>query len=158
MSFLLAQDTIHGAAGKAVATINGQVKELFGAKKIDAKGNIASEDMKVIGTKRIQNKNGGVKMTGTGTMYYCTSDFAKMLQEYVQTGRMPRFNMQVTNDDQASSVGVQTVALYRCELTGDIPIVKLDDNVTMLTSDFSFSFEDFEILSEFRTPSELGNE
>lgn len=158
MSFLLAQDTIHGAAGKAFITVNGQVKELFGAKKIDAKANIAASDMKVIGTKRVQTKNGGAKMTGTGTMYYCTSEFVKMAAQYVHTGKMPKFNMQVTNDDKAASIGVQTVALYGCQLTGDIPITTLDDSTDMLTFDFSFSFEDFEILSEFKAPDELGSE
>lgn len=158
MSFLLAQDTIHGASGRAFITVDGQVKELFGAKKIEAKGSIETSDMKVIGTKKTQTKNGGVKLSGTGTMYYCTSYFAKMLEEYVHRGEMPRFNMQVTNEDKASSIGAQTVALYRCQLTGDIPIAELDDSTNMLTFDFSFSFEDFEILSEFKSPSELGNE
>lgn len=157
MSFLLERDTIHGAAGKAFITINGAVKELFAAKKISAKMNIATTDMKVIGTKRIQTKKGGAKMTGSGTMYYATSDFAEMAAEYIHKGTMPYFNMQVTNDDEASSIGSQTVALYRCQLTGDIPIFDLDDNSDMLTFEFSFSFEDFEILKSFDTPSELGN-
>lgn len=158
MSFLLAQDTIHGAAGKAVFTIDGKVKDLFSAKKINAKINIATTDMKVIGTKRVQTKNGGAKMTGTGTIYYATSDFVKMAEQYVHTGEMPFFNMQVTNDDKAASIGVQTVALYRCRLNGDIPLALLDDSNDMLTIDFSFSFEDFEILSEFKAPSSLGSE
>lgn len=158
MSFLLAQDTVHGAAGKAFITVDGQVRELFGAKKIEAKANISATDMKVIGTKRVQNKNGGVKLSGTGTMYYVTSYFTKMVETYVHTGRMPKFNMQVTNDDKASSVGAQTVALYGCELTGDLPVATLDDSTDMLTFDFSFSFEDFEVLSEFKDPEELGNE
>lgn len=158
MSFLLERDTIHGAAGKAFITQDGQVRELFGAKKIDAKANIPASDMKVIGTKRVQSKNGGAKLTGTGTMYYATSDFAKMVEQYVHTGKLPYFNMQVTNDDKASSIGVQTVALYRCQLTGDIPIFLLDDSADMLTFDFSFSFEDFEILSYFKAPTELGSE
>jgi len=157
-NFLLARDTIHGAAGSAFITQDGVVKELFAAKKIDAKANVSSTDMKVIGTKRIQNKNGGVKLTGTGTMYYVTSDFARMVEQYVHTGHMPVFNMQVTNDDEAASIGVQTVALYRCQLTGDIPIFILDDSSDMLTFDFSFSFEDFEILSPFQAPTELGSE
>jgi len=158
MSFLLAQDTVHGAAGKAVITVDGQVKELFGAKKINAKANIATTEMKVIGTRRIQEKRGGAKLTGTGTMYYYTSEFVKMAAEYIHTGKMPKFNMQVTNDDEASSVGVQTVALYGCQLTGDIPVAILDDSTDMLTFDFSFSYEDFEVLSEFTAPTEMGNE
>lgn len=158
MSFLLAQDTIHGAAGKAVITVDGQVREMFGAKKINAKANVATSEMKVIGTKRIQEKPGGVKLTGTGTMYYYTSEFVKMAAEYIRTGKMPKFNMQVTNDDKASSVGVQTVALYGCQLTGDIPVAILDDSTDMLTFEFSFTYEDFDIISEFNAPTELGSE
>ena len=34
MSFLLERDTLHGAAGKAVIILDGQVKDLFGAKNV----------------------------------------------------------------------------------------------------------------------------
>jgi len=105
MSFLLGRDTVHGAAGKAFITQNGRVIELFGAKKVDAQGEISSNDMKVIGTKKIQNKPGGVKQTGTGTVYYGTSVFAEMLEKYIHTGAMEPFNMQITNEDKATSVG-----------------------------------------------------
>lgn len=158
MSFLLERDTIHGAAGKAFLTINGQVKELFGAKKIETKGNIQSTDMKVIGTKKIQDKPGGVKQTGTGTCYYGTPLFVDILKQYIQTGEMPYFTLQTTNDDKSSSVGVQTIAYYNCKLTGDVPISVLDADADMLTFDFSFSFEDFEVLSRFNDqPNQLGN-
>ena len=155
-NYLLARDAVHGAAGKAFITQDGQVKELFGAKKINAQGEIASNDMKVIGTKKIQNKPGGVKLTGTGTVYYGTTMFAEMLAEYIHTGNLPHFNMQVTNDDEATSIGAQTVALYNCQLTGNIPVATLDADADMLTFDFSFTFEDFEILSYYHDPSELG--
>ena len=103
MSFLLGRDTVHGAAGKAFLTLDGQIKELFGAKKVTTQAEISGTDMKVIGTKKVQNKPGSVKQTGTGTVYYGTTLFAEMLEEYINTGKMPYFNMQVTNDDSASS-------------------------------------------------------
>ena len=156
MSFLLERDTLHGAAGKAFLTINGQVKELFGAKKVQTQAEIQGTDMKVIGTKRIQNKPGGVKQTGTGTVYYGTSVFAEMLEKYIHTGAMEPFNMQITNEDKATSVGAQTVALYGCQITSTVPIALLDAETDMLTFDFSFTFEDFEILRKFNDPAELG--
>ena len=156
-NYLLERDTIHGASGKAFITQDGVVKEIFAAKKIEAKGNISESDMKVIGTKKIQIKKGGVKMTGSGTMYYVTSDFAKMLVDYLHTGVLAYFNMQVSIDDEASSVGTHTVALYNCQLTGDIPLFILDDGSDMLTFDFSFTFEDAEILSSFNHPAQLGD-
>ena len=157
MSFLLERDTLHGAAGKAFLTINGQVKELFGAKKVQTQAEIQGTDMKVIGTKKTQNKPGSVKQTGTGTVYYGTSLFVEMLAQYIHEGVMPYFTLQVTNDDKASSVGVQTIAYYNCQLSGTVPISVLDADSDMLTFDFSFTYEDFEILSAFNDPAELGN-
>lgn len=157
MSFLLERDTLHGAAGKAFVTIDGRVRELFGAKKVQTQAEIAGTDMKVIGTKRIQNKPGGVKQTGTGTVYYGTPIFADMLAQYVHTGEMPYFTLQTTNDDKATSVGIQTVAYYNCKLSGTIPLSVLDADSDMLTFDFSFTYEDFDILSRFNDqPEQLG--
>lgn len=157
MSFLLGRDTVHGAAGKAFITMDGQIKELFGAKKVQTQAEISSTDMKVIGTKKTQNKPGSVKQTGTGTVYYGTSLFVEMLSQYIHEGVMPYFTLQVTNDDKASSVGVQTIAYYNCHLSGTVPISVLDADIDMLTFDFSFTYEDFEILSAFNDPAELGS-
>ena len=113
--------------------------------------------MKVIGTKKTQNKPGSVKQTGTGTVYYGTSLFVEMLAQYIHEGVMPYFTLQVTNDDKTSSVGVQTIAYYNCQLSGTVPISVLDADSDMLTFDFSFTYEDFEILSAFNDPAELGS-
>ncbi len=56
MSFLLERDTLNGAAGKAVIIRDGQVKDLFGAKNVKTQAEISSSDMKVIGTKKTQQK------------------------------------------------------------------------------------------------------
>lgn len=157
-SFLLERDTIHGSAGKAFITIDGQVRELFGLKKIQTQAEITGTDMKVVGTKNIQNKPGGVKRTGTGTTYYGTPLFLDMLEQYIKTGSMPQFTLQAANEDEAASVGVQTVAYYGCKLSGTIPLSVLDTDADMLTMDFSFTFEKFEILSRFHNPDKLGAE
>ena len=65
MSYLLERDTLNGAAGKAVLIRDGQVQELFGAKNVKTQAEITSSDMKVVGTKRTQQKPGAVKQTGT---------------------------------------------------------------------------------------------
>ena len=157
MSFLLERDTLNGAAGKAVIIQDGQAKDLFGAKNVKTQAEISSSDMKVIGTKKAQQKPGSVKQTGTMTVYYGTPLFLEMLAQYVRTGVMPYFNLQVTNDDPTATVGVQTVAYYDCKLTGTIPLSVLDAEADMLTMDVSFSYEDFEPLSSFHDPAATGN-
>ena len=48
------------------------------------------------------------------------------------------------------------VAYYNCKLTGTVPLSILDAEADMLTMDLSFSYEDFEVLSSFRAPTETG--
>lgn len=156
MSFLLERDTLHGAAGKAVIIQNGEVKDLFGAKAVKTQAEISSTGMKVIGTKKEQQKPGSVKQTGTMTVYYGTPIFVDMLVQYIRTGEMPTFNLQVNNDDKASTVGTQTILYTGCKLTGTIPLSVLDADVDMLTFDTSFSYEDLEVLSKFHDPAATG--
>lgn len=156
MSFLLERDTLHGSAGKAVIIQNGQVKDLFGAKNVKTQAELSSTDMKVIGTKKAQQKSGSVKQTGTMTVYYGTPLFLDMLVQYIREGVMPYFNLQVTNDDEASTVGTQTVIFYNCKLSGTIPLSILDAEADMLTMDVSFTYEDVEVLSRFHDPAATG--
>jgi hypothetical protein len=157
MSFLLERDTLHGSAGKAVIIQDGQVKDLFGAKNVKTQAEISSTEMKVIGTKKAQDKPGSVKQTGTMTVYYGTPLFLDMLAQYIRNGVMPYFNLQTTNDDPTTTVGVQTVVYYNCKLSGTIPLSILDAEADMLTMDISFTYEDFEPLSTFHDPAETGN-
>lgn len=156
MSFLLERDTLNGAAGKAVITVDGQVRELFGAKNVKTQAEISTSDMKVIGTKKVQKKPGAVTQTGTMTVYYGTPLFLDMAAQYIRTGTMPYFTLQTTNDDPTATVGAQTVAYYNCKLFGTIPLSVLDADVDMLTMDISFTYEDFEVLSAFHDPAETG--
>ena len=94
-------------------------------------------------------------MTGSMTLYYGTPEFKQLVQNYVKTGELPYFTMQITNDDPASSVGVQTVAIYNVKLTSGVLAI-LDAESDVLTEDVSFSFTSFELLSEFNQPTNLG--
>ena len=106
---------------------------------------------------RSQQKPGAVKLTGTMTVYYGTPLFLDMVAQYIRTGVMPYFNLQVTNDDPTTTVGTQTVAYYNCKLTGTIPLSVLDADADMLTMDVGFTYEDFEPLSSFHAPAGTGN-
>ncbi len=156
MSYLLASDTLHGASGKAFVTIDGKVCELFGAKNISTNMNLSAAEMKVVGTKKAQEKPGAAKLTGKMTVYYGTPLFLDMAAQYIRTGTMPSFALQVANDDEAAAIGAQTVAYYGCRLSGDVPLSLLDAEADMLTMELSFSFEDFEVLSAFHDPENLG--
>ena len=120
--YLLAKDTVNGAEGKVFVTRDGKQIEVAGMMNITTYADIQGKEMRVVGTRTIQNKANGAKQTGKGNIYYGTSLWTDMVLEYINTGNMPQFDLQITNDDPSSSVGSQSIAYYGCELTGSIPL------------------------------------
>ena len=154
--YLLAQDSIRGSAGKAFMTVDGENIELFGLKKFESNAEVQTDDFKVVGSLVTQTKVGGVKYSGSATVYYGTPAFLKILLEYKKTGRFPTITFQVENDDEGSSLGGQTLAIRGVVLT-KIPLALLDDSTTSLQSEITFTFTDFEVLKAFRdVPTQLG--
>lgn len=155
MAYLLERDALNGKEGRAFCTINGKQVEMFGLTKLQLDYSLEESDFKVVGTRLVQKKTTGISLTGSMTLYYGTPEFKQLVQNYVKTGELPYFTMQITNDDPASSVGVQTVAIYNVKLTSGVLAI-LDAESDVLTEDVSFSFTSFELLSEFNQPTNLG--
>lgn len=155
MSFLLESDALNGKAGRAFAVIDGRNVEMFGLKKMQADAEFQEADFNVVGTNLVQKKTKGVTLTGSFTIYYGTPEFLNMLKTYLMTGKLPYFTIQITNDDQGTTVGTQTVALYNVKLS-KLPIAILDDSADYLSMDVSFSFTNIEILNAFGAPAQLG--
>ena len=94
-------------------------------------------------------------LTGTMTIYYGSPYFLQMLQEYLKTGKLPYFMLQITNDDPSVSVGTQTVVLYNVKLQ-KLPIALLDADADFLEMEVGFSFTNIEVLNWFKDPEQLG--
>lgn len=157
MSYLLAKDTVNGAEGKIVVTIDGRNVEVACMRNITTNAEIQSNDMRVIGTRKVQNKNNGAKLTGTGNIYYGTNLFTDMVLQYINTGVMPEFSIQITNNDPTTSIGSQVMAYYGCTLTGTVPLSILNDEEAMLNYDFNFAWTDVARLQAFNDPARLGS-
>ncbi len=156
MGYLLAQDTVNGAEGSIFVTRNGKNLQIAGMKNITTQAEIQSADMKVIGTRTVQDKPTGVKMSGTGNIYYGSNVFLDMLLEYIKTGVMPEFTIQIINKDPATTIGSQNMVYYGCKLTGTVPMSILNDEDELLNYDFSFSIGRVSRLTAFKNPKKLG--
>lgn len=157
MAYLLAKDTVNGAEGSVVITQDGKNQVIAGMKKILTTAGLQSQEMRVVGTRIIQGKPNGVKQTGKGTIYYGSNVFTDMVLEYINTGKAPYFDIQITNNDPTTSIGQQVVAYYGCTLTGEIPISILDDEEAMLNYEFEFTYTNAKRLEAFKEPDQLGN-
>lgn len=157
MAYLLAKDTVNGAEGSVVVTRNGRNYVIAGMRNIRPTGNIQTEKMRVIGTRKIQDKPNGVELTGAGNIYYGFDLFREMALNYIHTGVMEEFDIQITNNDPTTSLGTQVMAYYGCHLTGEIPLSILNSDETMMNYDFNFAYTDVQMLQGFNEPAELGN-
>lgn len=156
MAYLLARDTVNGSEGKAFISRNGANMEVAGLRNIHAVASIQNTDMRQVGTRIVLAKSNGVKQTITGNLYYGSSLFSDMVLEYINTGTMPQFDIQITNSDPTTTVGTRVMGYYGCQLTGDIPLSILDSEEAMLNYDFNMTYTRVAKLEDFKTPDVLG--
>ena len=159
MSYLLARDTVNGAEGTVFVTRNGQNVEVVGLKNIQTTSSLQSQDMRALGTRSIQDKPNGTKLTGKGNVYYGSNGsnmFRDMVLNYIQNGVTEYFDIQINNTDPSTSIGNQIAAYYGCHLTGDIPLSILDDEQAMLNYDFNFAYTRVAMIQKFTDPTNVG--
>lgn len=154
-SFLLERDALNGKSGSGFMTIKNEIHEMFGMKKFQSDAEFQESDFKVVGTTLVQKKTTGVSLTGSMTIYYGSPYFLRLLQEYLKTGKLPYFTLQITNDDPSTSVGTQTVVFYNVKLQ-KLPVAMLDADADFLEMEVSFSYTNIEVLDWFKDPEQLG--
>ena len=148
MNILQAEDAVNGREGIATAEINGQIVELMELANISVTVEKNKTEFKAMGTRNTQNKTIGWTGTGSATVRYVSSRWAKMIQEYVKTGRDTYFTIVVTNEDPGSATGRQVIQVLGCNIDS-ADIAKLDVDTEILEQDVNFTFNDFNILEEF---------
>ena len=143
-----AKDSISGSLGECFVTIEGTRYNLMQAINVEAKMEKTKTEVPILGKTGKGNKSTGWKGSGSFTIHYNTSLFREMLYKYMTTGEDTYFDMQVTNEDPTSTVGMQTVILKDCNIDEAV-IAKIDADADYLDEEISFTFEGMELVSQF---------
>lgn len=143
-----AEDCVNGREGVATAVIDNEVIELMELSNINITVDKNKTEFKAMGTRNTQNKTTGWTGKGSATVRYVSSRWAKMINNYVKTGKDTYFTIVVTNEDPGSATGRQTIQILGCNLDS-LDIAKLDVDADILEQDIDFTFNDFNILREF---------
>ncbi|WP_067843600.1 phage tail tube protein [Amphibacillus sediminis] len=152
MGFFKAGDAISGQEGRAYATIDGQVEEMFYVKTLEATAEKQKTEMRTLGKRGTQNKATGWNGTGSMTIYYATSRFRELMYQYMKTGRDVYFDIMIVNEDPSSSIGNQSVVIKNVNLDS-VVMAKLDTESEILEEDIDFTFDDVDILNTFSEPT-----
>ena len=152
MAFLKAGDTISGQEGRAYATINGQVEEMFYIRTLEATIEKQKTEVRTLGRRGVQHKASGWNGTGTMTIYYVTTLFRQLMLDYIRNGRDVYFDITIVNEDPTSSIGRQTVVLKGVNLDS-VMAARLDTETEVLDEEISFTFDDVDIMDSFTSPA-----
>lgn len=145
---LKAKDTISASLAECFITIDGNRYNFMQAINLEAKVEKTKSEVPILGKTGKGNKSTGWKGTGSATFHYNSSIFRKILERYKNTGEDTYFDIQITNEDDTSEAGRQTVILKDCNIDGGI-LAKFDADGEYLDEDMDFTFDDFEIPEEF---------
>lgn len=152
MAFLKAGDTISGQEGRAYATINGQVEEMFYIRTLEATIEKQKTEVRTLGRRGVQHKASGWTGSGTMTIYYVTTLFRRLMLDYIKNGRDVYFDITIVNEDPTSSIGRQTVVLKNVNLDS-VMAARLDTETEVLDEEISFTFDDVDIMDSFVNPA-----
>ena len=148
MSTLSVESIVNGAMGKCIATIDGNVEELFYVKDIEVNVEKEKKEVKVLGQTGAKHKANGWSGTGSMTMYYCTSKFREMMLKYIKDGIDTYFDILIENEDPSTKIGKQTVIVKGVNLDS-VVMAKMNVESEDLDEDMDFTFNDIDILNEF---------
>lgn len=143
-----ARDAIFASKASCYVTLNGERYLAMNLASFTATLTPNVVTVGILGRTTKGHKMAGAEGTFSGTMYYNTSIWRRCMYEYHKTGEFPYFEIQVTNEDPTSSVGLQTIILKDCLLSAAV-LASFDVNTDVLTEDFNGTFDSWEMPQEF---------
>ena len=111
------KDTVSAQLAECYVTIDGNRYNFMQAINLEAKMEKTKTEVPILGKTGKGNKAAGWKGTGSATFHYNTSVFRRLMKRFKDTGEDVYFDIQVTNEDPASSAGRQTVMRLCAECT-----------------------------------------
>ena len=148
--FMNSEDALSASLAECYITIEDKRYNFMQAISVEAKFEKTKKEVSRLGATGKGNKATGWKGTGSATFHFNQSIFRRLMKRYADTGEDIYFEMQITNEDPAASVGRQTVVLKNCNFDSGI-LAKFDAGGDTLEEDMDFTFDDFEMPEEFTT-------
>lgn len=143
-----AMDAVAGSQASAYLTLDGTRYCFMQLYAFESSMEINIKEVPILGRTGKGSKPGGWTGTWKGTAHYNQSVLRKYFLEYKNTGRLPAFDIQVTNEDESASVGRQTVILKNCLAKGGI-LAKFDADTETLDEEIEGTFDDWEMPEAF---------
>ena len=143
MSYMPFNDAPSAKLATCFVTIGDKRYSMLMAKDFEANMSVETKEVPTLGRVVKGVKPVGATIKFKMTVYHCTEIFDEVVETYKNTGLMPTFDIQVTNEDPATSVGRSTKIFTDCVLDGDILLSMFDADGEFIEQSIEGYAQDF---------------
>ncbi|WP_171015044.1 phage tail tube protein [Culicoidibacter larvae] len=146
----IVEDTVSAKEGSVTFTRNGKRYTVATVTKFEAKIEFTKTQIPQLGRVIVANKATGAKLTGSLTMHFHDPYMVQIVQEFIEQGHQPSFDVTVNNADMASTSGRLSV-LYENVLPDSIDLSRLDATAEeTLERNIDFTADGMRIIEIFK--------
>lgn len=154
MSFFMEQDdALNSRMAECFTTIKGNRYSMMNAKNFEAKANVETKEVPMLGRNIKGRKVLGIEIKIKMTVYKCSEMFDDLIEEYKNTGVMPTFDIQVTSEDKTSTTGRSTKIYRDCVIDGDVLLGMFDTAGDFIEQEINAYAMDYSSPEKYKTPS-----
>ena len=151
-TYFKADDAQSAKQAEFFCTIGDRRYSMLNAKNFEATASVSLADVKTLGKLITQKKPNGLEVKLSFTVYKCSEMFDNLIETYKNTGVLPRFECQVTQEDKASNIGRSTKVYKDCIIDGDILLSMFDADGEFIEQDVEAFAMDFESPEKYTEP------
>lgn len=134
-------------------TIGSRRYSMFNAKNFNATASVTNADVPRVGSVIAGKKSVGLEIKLSFTVYKCSEMFDVLIEDFKNTGVMPTFECQVTQSDDATTIGRSTKVYNDCVLDGDVLLSMFDADGELIEQEIEAYALDFERPEGYTEPA-----
>lgn len=147
-------DAVNAKYAEVFATIDGNRYNVLSCRNFEGNVNVNTAEVPRIGAVVTGHKAISAVISFTMTIYKVTEMFDDLVEKFIKTGVMPRFDIQISNEDRAaSSLGRSTKVYNDCTLDGDVLQSMVDSEGGFYNQEISGFAESYTRPEKFTNPS-----
>lgn len=149
VSIMDADNAIYGARAECFVTIEGRRYNFMSMTEFESTWESKIVDVPILGKVGMGHKTAGGKGSWKGTAHYNQSHMREIADRYQKTGIMPRFEIQVSTEDETSTIGRQTIVHHGC-LCDKFTLAKFKAGEELLDEELSGTFDSWDMPEKFK--------
>lgn len=136
----------------AFCTIKDRRYAMLNAKNFEATASVDTPTIGILGRVVKGAKPNGMEIKAKMTVYKVSDMFDTLIEEYKETGVLPTFEIQVSNEDPASNIGRSEKVYRGCVITGDVLLSMFDADGEFIEQEIEVYAMDYASNGKYNDP------